>query len=205
MGPICTCGAKPPDDAQFCHRCGRPLFAAPPPEVEETAPAIPAVEPGPKPIGFSNTNAVLIALLTAIVMYPLVALSARSILIVFVLGAGGFGAVAGYNRRTGQSLSVVDGARMGWLIGVIFSGIGVVLFAFLSIAVEQQGGWARVMEMQARAANMPEAEIRAAVELVQSPMQFVFSMIMAFMLFTLPMIVGGAVAAKMLDRGSSEA
>ena len=61
------------------------------------------------------------------------------------------------------------------------------------------------MEMQARAANMPEAEIRAAIELVQSPAQFVFSMIMAFMLFTLPMIVGGAVAAKMLDRGSSEA
>lgn len=181
------------------------MFAEPPPEVQDAAPAIAAAVPVPVPIGFKNANAVLIALLTAIAMYPLVAISARSVLIVFVLGAGGFAAVAGYRRRTGETLSVIDGARMGWLIGVIFSAIGVVLFAVVSVAVEQQGGWVRVMEQQARAANLPEAEIRAAVELVQSPAQFILGLAITFMLFTLPMIVGGAVAAKMLDRGSSEA
>lgn len=208
MGQICTCGAKPPDDAQFCHRCGRPLFAEPPPEVQDTAPAIPAVEPPAVEVSFRNSNAVTISFLTAACLFlllPFAAVGGGVPTILLLLGAGGLFAAIVYGRRTGSTMSVMSGARMGWMTGVFFNAILVLFLTAAVVVLEQQGGALRAWEQQSRAAKVPEAEIQAALQALQSPAQFITGLAITFMLFTLPMIVGGAVAAKMLDRGSSEA
>src|SRR5579884_504964 len=65
----CTCGAKLPEDARFCHKCGKPQrdepllaeLAAPPPP-----PPQPAAPPPPPPISFRNRAAVRSALLSGV-------------------------------------------------------------------------------------------------------------------------------------------
>ncbi|MBM3764789.1 MAG: zinc ribbon domain-containing protein [Acidobacteria bacterium] len=208
MGQICTCGANPPDDAQFCHRCGRPLFAEPPPEVQDTAPSIPAVEPVAVEVSFRNSNAVTISFLTAACLFlllPFAAVGGGVPTILLLLGAGGLFAAIVYGRRTGNAMSVMSGARMGWMTGVFFNAILVLFLTAAVLVLEQQGGAIKAWEQQSRAAKVPEAEIQAALQALQSPAQFIVGLAVTFMLFTLPMILGGAVAAKMLDRGSSEA
>src|SRR3954453_7443593 len=61
----CTCGAKLPEDARFCHKCGKPQFELIEPEepaVVEPVPPVP-VQPPPQPqgVGFRNPAAVRVA------------------------------------------------------------------------------------------------------------------------------------------------
>jgi len=184
------------------------LFAEPPPEVRDTAPSIPAVEPAAVEISFRNANAVTISFLTAACLFlllPFAAVGGGVPTILLLLGAGGLFAAIVYGRRTGSAMSVMSGARMGWMTGVFFNAILVLFLTAAVLVLEQQGGAIKAWEQQSRAAKVPEAEIQAALQALQSPAQFIVGLAVTFMLFTLPMILGGAVAAKMLDRGSSEA
>src|SRR5258707_7098587 len=75
---VCTCGAQLPEDARFCHKCGKPqrdephlVEPEPPPPMPigiEGAPQAPAAPPS---IGFHNTTAVWIALRVALIMFLL--------------------------------------------------------------------------------------------------------------------------------------
>jgi len=184
------------------------LFAEPPPEVQDTAPSIPAVEPVAVEVSFRNSNAVTISFLTAACLFlllPFAAVGGGVPTILLLLGAGGLFAAIVYGRRTGNAMSVMSGARMGWMTGVFFNAILVLFLTAAVLVLEQQGGAIKAWEQQSRAAKVPEAEIQAALQALQSPAQFIVGLAVTFMLFTLPMILGGAVAAKMLDRGSSEA
>jgi hypothetical protein len=137
----CTCGATLPEDALFCHKCGKrqrgeeivPEEAAPPPlpvsilPLGGDAPQLPA-------IGFHNGPAVRIALLTGVL----------SVLLMFLLGrvpaavlpgmvAAGFFAVFLYRRRTGQRLTILHGAHLGWISGMFGFAIAAVLLTVLVV------------------------------------------------------------------------
>src|SRR2546427_7172180 len=107
----CTCGAQPPADARFCHKCGRPLREEPTLEQHEEAPLLPAAlpPPVPPPIGFHNGPAVRIALMAGSLAFLLSILSGQLALpqtfALLWLIAAGFLAVFLYRRRTGQRLS----------------------------------------------------------------------------------------------------
>lgn len=217
MVDFCTCGAKLPDDARFCHRCGKPQFAEPPPELEPEEPnalsedlrALAAEEPeAPAPISFHNANAVRAAFVAAVIIWVLMILpiggAAGLLLKGFVLLGGGFLAVIVYSRRTGQLLSVAAGARLGWITGVVFYVIWILFFTVTILVLQEQGGLLEAYRKQLEESNAPADTIRQITEIMQSPELFgavmLLMLVMVFVAFTLPMIVGGAVAAKALER-----
>jgi len=125
---FCTCGAQLPPDARFCHKCGKPQYDYPGVEELEPAPALVEIAIAPQTplvqvsgeISFHNRLAVRIGFIAAMgavmisvfpIPWPLVRLPVAFL-------AAGFLAVYLYSRRTGQTLSIRSGARMGWITGI---------------------------------------------------------------------------------------
>ena len=73
MSEICSCGARPPEDALFCHKCGRPLreivaVEAPTPDPQFVPPPPPPPAAGQvAQLNFRNPVAMRIALLVSVV------------------------------------------------------------------------------------------------------------------------------------------
>ncbi len=223
MPDFCTCGAQLPEDARFCHRCGRQLFADPPPQpvdlfdrsgIEHSADDLRAIatanaaSTAPAPITFHNPNAVRTAFITAIVIWVLMIIPlggvAGLLLKLFVLLGGGFLAVIYYSRRTGQLLTVAAGARLGWITGVLFYVIWILFFTVTLLVLQEQGGLREAYKKQLQENNASAETIQQFTEIMQSPEVFATMMIlmlgMVFVAFTLPMILGGAAAAKAMER-----
>jgi hypothetical protein len=126
----CTCGAVLPEDARFCHKCGKPQFEEDTPvgpeQTLETV-QIPPAELSSKrsnalqaAISFKNSRAVVISLVVAagaVVCFFPIALLAPPLFPVF-LCAVGFVAVRIYKGRSTESLSTSAGARLGWMTGL---------------------------------------------------------------------------------------
>ncbi|MBI2688674.1 MAG: hypothetical protein HYX27_20415 [Acidobacteria bacterium] len=225
MADFCTCGAELPSGARFCHRCGKPQFADPPPEfnpefqhpsnlehsgddlraLATEAQAAPAT--GPAPISFHNANAVRAGFVAAIIIWLLMIIPiggvAGMFLKLFVLLGGGSLAVFFYSKRTGQVLSVSAGARLGWITGVLFYVIWILFFTVTIIVLQDQGGIIEAYRKQLQESNAPADTVKQLTEIMQSPEAFgaliVMMLAMVFVAFTLPMILGGAVAAKALE------
>jgi hypothetical protein len=216
-----------PNDARFCHRCGRPLFADPPPEVEATVPGFHRPDAtehsaddlraiaagggrpeGPAPISFHNANAVRAGFFTAIIIWVLMIIPLGGVaglfLKLFVLLGGGFMAVMFYTRRTGQVLTVSAGARLGWITGVLFYVIWILFFTVTILLLQENGGLLEAYRKQLQESNAPAETIKQVTEIMQTPELFGAVMVLMlgliFLAFTLPMILGGAVAAKALER-----
>lgn len=228
MADFCTCGAQLPADARFCHRCGKPQFADPPPEPEYNAEfdyragvehsaddlraivsAAPAVIPEtPALISFANADAVRAGFYTAIIIWVLMILPVGGApgltLKLAVLLGGGFLAVIFYSRRTGQILTVAAGARLGWITGVLFYVIWMLFFTATILLLRDQGGLLEAYKKQLQESNAPADTIKQITEIMQSPEAFGAAMVLMlgvmFIAFTLPMILGGAAAAKALKR-----
>src|SRR5262245_38576538 len=67
---VCSCGAQLPDNARFCHSCGKPQRESD--QLRETLPPAPAyaeqegpAKPTAPPINFGNPVAIRVALLCA--------------------------------------------------------------------------------------------------------------------------------------------
>jgi len=200
----CTCGAKLPEDARFCHKCGRPTREEPV-VVEEAplAPPPPAEPPPPQfpPIGFSNGPAVRVALLSGVVAFLLSVLTGQIVPAASILGlvAAGFLAVFLYQRRTGQRLSVIHGAHLGWISGIIGFAITT---ALLSAVVVMLSNPAVLDAMREQLKTRPgsQANIDQMLEVMRSPSNLLTGVAITFLLFTVFPACGGALGAKFLDR-----
>ena len=147
MPDYCSCGTQLVEGARFCHRCGATqgeLFAPEEP-MEEAAPAVRPPEPPALPqvvlseISFHNKAAVAVAMLVALLYWlvtflPLPPLIQVPLLFIDLL-AGGFFAVWFYARRTGQTLTIRNGAHLGWLTGIFCFAIGAVVAAINMLAL----------------------------------------------------------------------
>src|SRR5260370_41030176 len=113
MHEFCTCGAKLPSDARFCHKCGKPQREEVEVEQPPAAPIFVITEPVAKPgaPSFHNPIAVRVGLFVASITAIL------CLLLPFGFGiwlpSAGVIAVYLFSRRTGQSLSVRGGERLG--------------------------------------------------------------------------------------------
>jgi hypothetical protein len=207
--PRCTCGATLPEDALFCHRCGKPqreLF-----DVEsepELAPAIPPPLPtttvaGPTPIGFHNGPAVRFALLAG-VLSMVVVVATGQISILQALGplwlmAGGFFAVFLYRRRTGERLTPLSGAHLGWLSGIFGFLIMTVIVTLLAIAMSEPSA-VSTLRSQWSVAGRSETDFNVMLDAFHSPAKIVAILSMILLLFSVLPAFGGALGAKFLDR-----
>lgn len=201
---LCTCGAQPPEDARFCHKCGRPLYELPKEQTEEPVAALPPpppkVEAPPLPgVGFRNPRAVrtgmlvagCICLLQAIPVPPLL----QPIWVLILLLGGGFVAVYMYHRRSGDVMSVLGGARLGWMTGLFVFVVTLVLFTLASVAM---GIEPSLRDALARSGPPEAADQFQAV--LADPVLMTTMLLLVFAVFTIIPSAGGALAAKVLEK-----
>jgi hypothetical protein len=200
---VCTCGAKLPPDARFCHKCGKPqrdelVFV----EEVEAPPPLPVVAPPPAParIGFHNLLAVRVALMAGALGLCLFVLLGQlpGLQVVAILApvASGVFAVHLYKRKTGQRLSMASGAHLGWISGIFGFLITTLLFTAFAVmltnpeiagAVRQQAGATR-------------PEVMQALKEIQTPAGITKALLESFVFLTLLPTFGGSLGARLLDR-----
>ncbi|MEP6961782.1 MAG: zinc ribbon domain-containing protein [Acidobacteriota bacterium] len=203
MPESCTCGAQLPEDARFCHKCGKPqrdepLLVDEPVEVvpEPVAVTAAVTPPVDLPITITNSAAVRAALPAGIAAFFLSApLGAFGLL---VLIFGGTLAVYLYRRRTGQSLSASNGMRLGLITGVFL--FVMLLLSFTASIVLQPTFLDELQAEVTRRSALPEAEVRQVVTLLRTPLGIIAMLLGMFLSSTLPPALGGAVGAKLLGR-----
>jgi hypothetical protein len=198
----CTCGAKLPEDARFCHKCGKPqreedlvveeqpVVALPPPPL--------APPPPPPAINFRNAIAVRVALLAGTLAFMISAVLGALGLI--ALAAGGFFAVYLYRRRTGAILSVANGARLGWLSGIFIFTIAIIVFTIQLVALSPSQMMRDLHEQMTKNYSVNEAQINQVITFLASPSGIGTILLFSFFMITLLPALGGAVGAKLLNR-----
>ncbi len=206
MPERCTCGAQLPEDALFCHKCGKPqreIVSVAEPEVVVAPPPIPVAVPQPLIISFHNGPAVRIALGMGFLAFHCLLVVGQLALpqaLIFVwLAAAGFLAVFLYRRSTGQRLSVMNGARLGWISGIFGFVIVTIILTMFVIALSEPSVVATLRE-QIKTRGIPQANLDQTIEALHSPSGITSVLGLFFLLFTILPAFGGAVGAKLLDR-----
>jgi hypothetical protein len=199
----CTCGAVLPDDARFCHKCGKPQYeediarrAADTPSAAPPAPPPTAVPP-PR-ISFRNSRAVVVSL--AVAAISLLGLCAAAfiapLLWPVVLCAAGFAAATLYKGHSPEPLSPAAGARLGWMTGLWLFLVFAVSAALTSIYLASPGGREALKALP----NIPEL-----AKMLDNPHQFLMSVLASiiptFFMVTLLPGLGGMLGAKLVTRG----
>ncbi len=203
MPEYCTCGAQLPDDARFCHKCGKPQREEDLQFEEQPVIAVPIVPPPPvaaepPPISFRNAAAVRVALATGIPVFLISAFAGPLALAVPV--AGGFFAVYLYRRRTGQKISVLAGARLGWISGIIVFAILTMLLTMMVLMLSQPDLVQQMRDQMAKMSSISPDEVTRRIELLRTPSSLALALLDAFLSYTLLTALGGAVGAKFLNR-----
>lgn len=205
MPDFCTCGAQLPEDAVFCHKCGRPqrdIAAAepePPPQIE--APPASLVPPPPAegpPLNFHNAVAVRIAFLVA----AIATLAGVTVLPIVSWPTAGFISVLFYRRRTGLRLNARSGARMGWITGILMSLFWVVIIAGSMLPAAFSGHLVSTLESQMRSLpGVDPSMIQQEVQFLQTPaglaLVMSFGLVFFAVVITFLSMAGGALCAKL--------
>ena len=162
--------------------------------------------PAPLEIGFHNGLAVrtgFIAASSAFVMF-LVPLP-NPLLRLFAFLIAGFLSVFLYTRRSGQMLTIRGGARMGWITG-IFSFLLVGALATVSmVLIANREGLAKFLSSQ-----LPpnDARTESMVQMLQDPASLaavvLFMLVVLFVIVVALPMIGGALGAKMFEKGSAQ-
>lgn len=205
----CTCGAVLPEDALFCHKCGKPqreILAVepeePPPLPVNVAPA--PIVAGPPAIGFQNGLAVRIGLLAGVLSILVSALTGQlgilRVLSPLWMVLAGFLAVYLYRRRTGQKLSAMNGAHLGWICGIFAFLIVTVLLTMMSVALSEPSVISAIHEHRSEYGGISDADLNQIIEAMRSPSNLIGMLAMFLLLFTVLPAFGGAIGAKLLDR-----
>jgi hypothetical protein len=150
-------------------------------------------------VGFGNPLAVRIGLIVAVISFFLSALSGPvAVLPIFYLMGAGFLSVYLYRRRTGQSLSPTNGARMGWMTGLFAFVIMLVLLTTVVLAISDPEIASKLLaEMKARGADVKADTL---MEAFRSPSGIIQIVLVSFVVFTLFPTLGGMLGAKLLKR-----
>jgi hypothetical protein len=207
MPEYCTCGAELPPDSRFCHKCGKPqreemvVEQPPPPRSDFVAPLSPvATSLAPS---FHNPIAVRVGLFVASIAALLCVLLPFGCVI--WLPSAGFIAVYLYSRRTGQSLSVRSGARMGWIAGIMSFAIFTVVFTIGTVAVANQpGGLSAAFREALRSRPVPQQQLEDALQVLSTPTGqasvYIFALLFSFTVTAVFCTAGGALGAKVLEK-----
>jgi len=207
MPDFCTCGAQLPDDAVFCHKCGKPQRDIAPVEPEppraewQTAPpdvVAPPPAEGP-PLNFHNAPAVRIAFLVAAVA----TLAGVTVLPIVSWPTAGFVSVLFYRRRTGLRLNARSGARMGWITGILMSLFWVVIIAGSMLPAAFSGHLVSTLESQMKSLpGVDPSMIQQELHFLQTPaglaLVMSFGLVFFAVVITFLSMAGGALGAKLV-------
>lgn len=176
----------------------------PPPPPPEVATEAIAAAPGEAAISFSNGLAVKVSLIAALV--GLLVTNVASVLpspplkmmgLVGSIAGAGFLAVLLYMRRSGHPMTVLAGARLGWITGVFLFVVLLVLITLMLVAPPEN--FADLMRQNGNTAE----EIQLWTQMLQDPEKMsVMIVLMLLLLFTtcsMMASIGGALGAKWLE------
>ena len=212
MNGNCTCGVQLVEGARFCHKCGRPVDGIEPMDALAEEPIavleVPVAGPPPLPavsIGFRNPDTVRSALLSVAITFLPSSLVAQFSPVLFLGGlfVNGLLGVLLFLRKSGRSITTIEGARQGWISGLFFFGITFVL-STASLLVSGKGGISDIMREQAKiqgtltpdvAKILDEPAFLAAVIFIAS--------VVLFVLFTSLASVGGMLGARLFRNGNA--
>jgi len=185
--------------------------ALPAPAVEP--PTLPAFDlgaqtseqPMPPPalpeIGFQNKVAVRIGALLAGPVYFAITflgvLPGGPLFMLLGLLASGFLAVAMYKRRTGSVVTIISGARLGWICGLFVFLITLVLVTIVS-AVATTADLSQVQEQLKQQGHNP-ADVQRLFEMISNPATLLMMLVTFFVMITTVPSLGGALGAKVLE------
>ena len=197
-----------PDNALFCHRCGKPqrefLPVAEPDELPPPAPAvIPPPIPEPPSIGFHNGTAVRIGLVVGVLSIPVLALAGQlaflRVLSPVWLVAAGFLTVFLYRRRTGQRVSASGGAHLGWICGIFGFLLATAMLAMMAVALSEPSV-VSTMRTQWADYGRSEADLNQMIQMIRNPANIAGTLLTFLLLFSVLPAFGGLIGAKFLDR-----
>ncbi|MBE7543482.1 MAG: hypothetical protein M9913_08015 [Bryobacteraceae bacterium] len=223
MEQHCSCGTRLVEDALFCHKCGKPTREIVPeedPEQEESGaesveteaepataspiqaePAAPvAAAPAGPEIHLRNSLTLRVAMLAAGFHFLLgILLSAGGPFLAQMapLLAGGFACYL-FQRRGGFRLTVIEGARLGWLTGIMCFLLTVILFTIVMTAATSESFMTAVRE--SGGAGMQGDALKALERLQSEPSQVFLLIPYQFLMLTLLGSIGGALGSKLLSR-----
>jgi hypothetical protein len=184
MTEFCSCGAKLPEDALFCHKCGKPqrdlveVEPEPAPLPTPVLPTAPVAPPRRAPVGFRNPIALRTALLSAVC----------ALLLGFLpLGLGCI-----------DLMDVASGVQLGWITGLVtfaLEGIGVVIFS-------ASGNLTKAVTEQARNWSFAsDPAFQQSIQFLGTVPGLLLLLVLVFIFVTALSIAGGALGAKLLGRG----
>jgi hypothetical protein len=121
------------------------------------------------------------------------------------LPAAGFISVYLFRRRTGQSLTVRAGARMGWIAGILSFLIITVLFTISAVALANRpGGLPAFFREQLGSRAIPTEDLERAIQVLANPLDqaivYLFFLLFWFTVIALFCTAGGALGAKVLEK-----
>ena len=105
-----------------------------------------------------------------------------------------------YRRRTGQSITVLAGARLGWISGIIVFSILTLLLTVTVLVLSQPDLVQNMREQMAKMSSLSQEEITRNMDLLRTPSGLAVALLNAFLTYTLLTALGGAVGAKFLSR-----
>ncbi len=114
--------------------------------------------------------------------------------------AAGFLAVYLYQRRTGERLSVIHGAHLGWISGIFGFAITSVVLGLVVAVLSDPSVVASMHEQLKGAAAGREAQIDQMIQMIHNPSLMLTGVAVTFLLFTVFPAFGGALGAKLLER-----
>jgi hypothetical protein len=203
----CNCGATLPEDARFCHRCGKPQWAEDIAAFEPIAEARASAVPPPVPAGagspltFSNPLALRTSLLVASITAVLEIIP-FAILIAPLLG--GFASVSLYQRRSGQSLTTGAAAKLGWITAII-NAVLFTMWMILNFALQGTPLFDLLRESIKKQVATPAQQ--EALKMLSDPwvlgVAFVFGWLMLLVITSLMFMAGGALGAKFSKQRTS--
>jgi NADH:ubiquinone oxidoreductase subunit 6 (subunit J) len=199
----CSCGTVLVENALFCHRCGKAQRELIPgqdtPAADEIAPqeilAPPPSAVVAPPINFSNNLAVRLAFLMASVASVLDQLPVLGFFSVIWAICAGFAAVRFYRRASGRSLTVREGAKMGWITGVFNSLIFTVLTS-LSIAADSADFNAQFHQQIRQKAQSDPALLAVLDNPYMMAIMILMILFLVFIFVAGACVGGGALAAR---------
>lgn len=212
MDQTCTCGATAPPEARFCPMCARPFREEhQAPDIREvvataredsTAQGTPAQED--VPIGFGNLEAIRCAYTGAVIAAVLSHIPLLNILCFVWYPAAAFFSVYRFRKRTGVFLNSRQGAKLGWITGVLAFAVFLLLFATVMLFGVDDGTFAEAMRQQIDQMSVPSDVKQQMREIIQSPAAMGFVMLVylgvSFLITAGLSSIGGAVAAKVLEK-----
>lgn len=208
MPEYCTCGTQLVEGSRFCHKCGRPTSGEPEPVVEApriilTPPSIPRIPDSG--ISFSNPAALRIAFAAAALSILLDFIPFANLLFILWSMGAGFMAVWMYSKQTGRPLSVVGGAKLGWITGVFTFAIMTVLMttnALLSSSELTEQYQKNLKQMDSTWANDPNYQ--QVLRTLENPATFAtiifLVLFVIFVLLSLASVAGGALGARFSNK-----